>query len=109
MKINLVAFDCDGVLVDTEPVVNRVFVELVGRTGPRLDVDESLVRFTGVSMPERIACVATEHGWTAPETFEHEFDQRQRVAFETELSAVPFAESVVRAIRGPRAVVSNGT
>jgi HAD superfamily hydrolase (TIGR01509 family) len=60
-------------------------------------------------MPERIARVAAEHGWTAPGTFEHDFDARQREAFETELRAVPFAESVVRAIRGPRAVVSNGT
>ena len=105
----LVAFDCDGVLVDTEPVVNRVFVELVARTGPALDVEASLVRFTGVSMPERIAAVASEHGWAAPATFEHEFDVRQREAFGTELRAVPFAESVVRAIRTTRAVVSNGT
>ena len=109
MKPTLVAFDCDGVLVDTEPVVNRVFVELVARTGLSLDVEASLVRFTGVSMSERIATVASEHRWTPPATLEHEFDVRQREAFETELRAVPFVESVVRAIRGPRAVVSNGT
>ena len=105
----LIAFDCEGVLVDTQPVVNRVFVELVARTGLQLDVQASLVRFTGVSMAERIATVASEHGWTPPATLEHDFDVRQREAFETELRAVPFVESVVRAIRGRRAVVSNGT
>ena len=109
MKIHLVAFDCDGVLVDTEPVVNRVFVELVARTGPKLDVDESLRRWNGVSMRRRIAQVSDEYGWVTPPTFEHEFDGRQRDALRTELRAVPGAVAAVRAVRTPRAVVSNGS
>lgn len=109
MKIRLVAFDCDGVLVESEPVVNRVFVDLVARTGPRLDVEASLARFTGASMPDRIAAVRDEHGWQPPATFEADFDALQRVAFRSELRAVPSAAEAVRAVHALRAVVSNGT
>jgi HAD superfamily hydrolase (TIGR01509 family) len=109
MKRHLVAFDCDGVLVDTEPVVNRVFVELVALTGPKLDVIATLARFNGVSIPDRIARVRDEYGWVPPKTFEHDFDERQHSAFRTELHAIPGAADAVRRVRTPRAVVSNGS
>jgi HAD superfamily hydrolase (TIGR01509 family) len=109
MKRHLVAFDCDGVLVDSEPVVNRVFSELVARAGVRLDVEASLIRFTGVSMPERIAAIRDEYGWTPSPTFDRDFDELQREAFRTGLPAIPGAEAAVHSVRALRAVVSNGT
>ncbi|HEX4339722.1 MAG TPA: HAD-IA family hydrolase [Polyangiaceae bacterium] len=109
MKCHLALFDCDGVLVDTEPVVNRVFVELVGTTGPKLDVDATLLRFNGVSMRERFARIQDEYGWTPSPGYEHEFDERQSAAFRRELHAVPGAVEAVRAVRTPHAVVSNGS
>src|SRR5690242_19014211 len=109
MKYLLVAFDCDGVLVDSEPVVNRVFAELVAREGVQLDVGASLTRFAGVSMPDRIAAIRDEHGWTPSATFERDFDDLQREAFRTELVAIPDVQDVVRRVRALRAVVSNGT
>ncbi|HVW29104.1 MAG TPA: HAD-IA family hydrolase [Polyangiaceae bacterium] len=109
MKCQLVAFDCDGVLVDSEPLVNRVFAEVVARGGPVLDVEASLVRFTGVSMAERIAAVRDEYGWTPPRTFERDFDELQRKALQSGLHAVPGVIAAVRTVRTARAVVSNGT
>jgi HAD superfamily hydrolase (TIGR01509 family) len=109
MKCHLVAFDCDGVLVDSEPVVNRVFAELVARAGVHLDVEASRIRFTGVSMPDRIAAARKEYGWTPSPTFDRDFDDLQRDAFLKELVAIPGVEGVVRRVRTLRAVVSNGT
>lgn len=109
MTCQLVAFDCDGVLVNSEPVVNRVFAELVARAGVQLEVDASEIRFTGVSMPDRIAAVRAEHGWTPSPTFEHDFDELQREAFRTQLFAIPGVQAVVPRVRALRAVVSNGT
>jgi len=109
MKYQLVAFDCDGVLVDTERIVNRVFADLVAHTGPRLDLEASLARFTGVSMPDRIAAVRDEYGWSPPPTFDGDFDELQREAFQKELHPIPGAEAAVRRVRATRAVVSNGS
>jgi HAD superfamily hydrolase (TIGR01509 family) len=95
--------------VDSEPVVNRVFAELVAREGVQLDVGASLTRFAGVSMPDRIAAVRDEHGWTPSPTFDRDFDDLQREAFRTELVAIPGVQDVVRRVRALRAVVSNGT
>jgi HAD superfamily hydrolase (TIGR01509 family) len=109
MKFELVAFDCDGVLVDTEPVVNRVFLRLLAETGPTLDEGRSLSRFTGASMPSRIATIRGEHGWVPPADFERAFDHALTLALSTELRVIPGVEAVVRSLRGPRCVVSNGS
>ena len=39
MRFDLILFDCDGVLVDSEPIVNRVFVEMLGELGYGLDYE----------------------------------------------------------------------
>jgi phosphoglycolate phosphatase len=109
MTFKLVAFDCDGVLVDTEPVVNRLFLRLVATSGPTLPEAESLVRFTGVSMSARIDAVRRQTGWIPPDGFLKTFEEQQDEALRSELRLIPGVETVVRAIRGPRCVVSNGS
>ena len=49
-SIDLVIFDCDGVLVDSEFVANKVIAENLSRHGLRLSVPESMATFMGSSM-----------------------------------------------------------
>jgi phosphoglycolate phosphatase len=44
---DLLIFDCDGVLVDSEPLVNRLYVEMLGELGHVLDYEQSLSEFAG--------------------------------------------------------------
>lgn len=46
----LVIFDCDGVLVDSEPIANRVLAELLSEAGVPTTTEESMVRYTGRSI-----------------------------------------------------------
>jgi HAD superfamily hydrolase (TIGR01509 family) len=48
--VDLVIFDCDGVLVDSEIVANTVIAENLSRHGLRLSVAESMATFMGGSM-----------------------------------------------------------
>ncbi len=49
-RFDLVLFDCDGVLVDSEPLSNRVIVENLAGYGLTLSVDESIAYFVGGTM-----------------------------------------------------------
>jgi HAD superfamily hydrolase (TIGR01509 family) len=48
----LVIFDCDGVLVDSEPIANRVLAELLSQAGLPTTTEESTRRYTGRALPE---------------------------------------------------------
>ncbi len=37
-----VLFDCDGVLVDSEPITNRVLTEMLGELGWHLSIEETM-------------------------------------------------------------------
>ncbi|MBY8976478.1 HAD family hydrolase [Rhodobacteraceae bacterium NNCM2] len=50
MTPGLVIFDCDGVLVDTEPVANEVLHRMLGDLGLSMDMAEVMERFVGRSM-----------------------------------------------------------
>jgi beta-phosphoglucomutase-like phosphatase (HAD superfamily) len=62
VKIELVIFDCDGVLVDSEPASNRVFVEELSRLGLSISYQEVCERFIGLSMARCMEIVAGELG-----------------------------------------------
>jgi len=48
---DLIIFDCDGVLVDSEPVSNAAMAENLARYGLRLTPTQSMQHFVGLSMP----------------------------------------------------------
>jgi beta-phosphoglucomutase-like phosphatase (HAD superfamily) len=37
-----ILFDCDGVLVDSEPITNRVLAEMLGELGWQITTEESM-------------------------------------------------------------------
>jgi len=58
----LVIFDCDGVLVDSEPIANRVLAELLTRAGVPTTTEESMRRYTGRSVAEIVAGLEEDLG-----------------------------------------------
>jgi HAD superfamily hydrolase (TIGR01509 family) len=49
MSEKLVIFDCDGVLVDSEFLANKVFVEMMSRYGYSISLEDSIRKFTGIN------------------------------------------------------------
>ncbi len=54
----LIVFDCDGVLVDSEPIANRVMAEAVTALGWPLTAEDCIVRFKGHHLDTVIAARA---------------------------------------------------
>jgi len=77
----LVIFDCDGVLVDSEPLSNTVFARALQREGLDWSVEETMRRLMGRSMK---ACVEIIEGLLArqlPENFVHRLQADTLQAF----------------------------
>ncbi|SVB84566.1 uncharacterized protein METZ01_LOCUS237420, partial [marine metagenome] len=47
----LVIFDCDGVLVDSEPIANRILAEALTSEGYACSFEQSVERFLGRDLP----------------------------------------------------------
>ena len=57
MPFDLVIFDCDGTLVDTERVGNQVIVESLEAMGHAITLDEALAAFAGRKMADTLGLI----------------------------------------------------
>ena len=50
MKYKCIIFDCDGVLVDSEVISNRILVEMANSVGAKIELKYALENFAGKSL-----------------------------------------------------------
>ena len=62
--IDLVIFDCDGVLVDSEPIASRTMAAAMRAAGAEITAEEAHVRFTGNAMTTIRRIFADDYGFT---------------------------------------------
>ena len=60
-SVELVIFDCDGVLVDSEPLAMQVLLDAVAEAGVTLDPDQAYARFLGRSLASIVANLSENH------------------------------------------------
>ena len=109
MPVGLVIFDCDGVLVDSEPIANRVFGQMLAAQGLPLAPPAMDELFLGRSMAACLAQAAALLGRPLPEGFEAEHDRRLFAALAAELQAVPGVAELLQGLATPYCVASNGS
>lgn len=105
--IALVIFDCDGVLVDSEPLAHRVLVAMLAEHGVRMGFDEALSLFLGTSMARCLELVERLTG-VPPARFLPAFRARTYAAFAAELQPVRGVAELLPALPIPYCVASNG-
>jgi HAD superfamily hydrolase (TIGR01509 family) len=98
MKFEAVLFDCDGVLVDSEPITNRVLREMLGELGWKLTQDECMRHFVGKSLKEELSIIAAETGRTVDGTWLSEFQLRRNAALMEQLTPIPSIHDAVHRI-----------
>jgi HAD superfamily hydrolase (TIGR01509 family) len=109
LNLELVIFDCDGVLVDSEAASNRVFVEELGRLGLDLGSDEVSERFIGLSMARCMEIVSEELGRPVPPGLVERLHSRTFEAFrDGGLEPVAGVPEVLGRIETPVCVASSG-
>ncbi|MBD2629420.1 HAD family hydrolase [Trichormus variabilis] len=108
MQTELVIFDCDGVLVDSETLGNRVLVEFVAEFGLKLEIEEAILLFRGCKMADCVAVIEQKLGKKMPPDFVTQLRIRTAKAFENELLPVEGIEAALDKIDLPICVASSG-
>jgi len=94
-RIDLVVFDCDGVLIDSEVISARILVEQLDALGLDVDVDYVHEHFVGRSFTKVSAEIRRLLGRDTT-NFEDEYRRQLLLAFEAELKTVAGIEDVLR-------------
>jgi HAD superfamily hydrolase (TIGR01509 family) len=108
LNLDLVIFDCDGVLVDSEVISCRAHAETLTRHGYPITPDQVLQRFLGRSMRQATLEVEAEMGRTLPEDFQAEVYAEVFRLFATSLEAIPHIGETLAQIALPACVASSG-
>ena len=104
----LVIFDCDGVLVDTERVANTLLSEALAGLGVELDFVETVARFKGRSGRDSLAIVERDFGVQMPFDLLERCRQGIIERFEAEPRTMPGIPEALAAIDLPTCVASSG-
>jgi HAD superfamily hydrolase (TIGR01509 family) len=106
IRPDLIIFDCDGVLVDSEVLSCRCLSGTLAAYGIDLDVDQALDLFLGRSLS-----AVFEHyeslGRSIPERFVAELRTATRAAFRSSLCPIEGIGSVLKDLRIPHCVASS--
>jgi len=108
---DLVIFDCDGVLVDSERISGRVFSEQLAELGLVFTLPEMIETFMGSSMQRCVDIVTERLGHAPPADLLDRYHVRMREVVARELTPVDGIVALLDALdaaRLPYAVASNG-
>ena len=108
MAFDLIIFDCDGVLVDSEVISCHAHADTLTRHGYPITPEQVLHRFLGVSDREARFMIETETGRELPDEFEAQV-KAATLQFYENLKPIAHVAEAVRAIALLRCVASSGT
>ena len=84
----LVIFDCDGVLVDSEGIGNAVLAQAATQEGAAISAEEALHLFRGLKMAECVVEIERRSGRRVRDDFVADVRRDMATAFESNLRAV---------------------
>ncbi len=102
-----VIFDCDGVLIDSEPIYNRILAELLMENGVSTTTEECIDRYIGMDLNRCIELVNMAFNTTLPPTFVSDYKTRSFESFQTGLVCMPGIEELIQSMTLPLAVASS--
>ena len=104
--LELVIFDCDGVLVNSEPLSNEIFIEALKELGVELTHEECNHAFVGRSPGHNIATVEQMLGAVVPPNFLADLMAKSNEHFAKHLEAIPGIKVALDKIELPVCVAS---
>jgi HAD superfamily hydrolase (TIGR01509 family) len=109
MNFDLIIFDCDGVLIDSEILSNRAEVELLKSLGIEFDLSDYMARFVGKSTKDVLKSIEFSHSICLPDNFRRLAGEKVYQAFRDELKPIPGIFELLDAIDLPKCVGSSSS
>jgi HAD superfamily hydrolase (TIGR01509 family) len=88
LRFDAVLFDCDGVLVDSEPITNGVLREMLGELGWKLSARECMRIFVGKALIEERGLIEAHTGQPLTEDWLARFRERRNQALMRDLKPI---------------------
>jgi HAD superfamily hydrolase (TIGR01509 family) len=98
IPFDAVLFDCDGVLVDSEPITHRVLRDMLEERGWALTPEECMRIFVGKAVKDERALIEAQTGAPVTDDWLRSFWERRNVALDRDLVEIPGASTAVRAL-----------
>lgn len=95
---DLIIFDCDGVLIDSEVIACRVDAECLTGSGFPTTTAELMERYVGTSAASMFADLEARHGRPLPTDFSVTLHDCISAAFERELRPVTGIEELLASL-----------
>ena len=111
-RAEAVILDCDGVLVDSERLMNREFSAMLAELGITDTPEQNIRTYMGRSMKSCLEIMEAKLGAPVPPDFIPVLEQRAYAVFERELKAVDGIEALLDTLDRtgtPYAVASSGS
>ena len=97
MKFEAILFDCDGVLVDSEPITNGVLRDLLDESGWAMTPAECMQIFIGKAVRDERGLIEARTGRPLTEVWMAEFYDRRNRELKLRLKAIAGAHDAVAA------------
>lgn len=95
-RFDAVLFDCDGVLVDSEPITNGVLREMLQELGWALTPAECMRIFVGKAVKDEAALIEARTGQPVTDDWLARFRERRNAALVRDLRAIRHADVAVK-------------
>ena len=105
----LIIFDCDGVLVDSELIINTVFAELLNNLGLNVNIEDMYENFVGHSFAQCMVKIEKMLGKMPPDNFEALYRRETTKALEKDLQPVRGVKDVIDQLSVPYCVASSSS
>ncbi|HEX7883143.1 MAG TPA: HAD family hydrolase [Afipia sp.] len=109
MNCDLVIFDCDGVLVDSEALACVVHADVLTQHGYAISPEQVHDRFLGRSAREARSEVESELGFALPDAYTAQLKATIDRVFGEQLTPVPHIADTLTQLTQPICVASSGT
>lgn len=108
MKYKCIIFDCDGVLVDSEPISCGVLVEMANAAGLNIDLDFALQEFMGKHLDANFKYIADRVKTGIPDNPMQHYRQRTAQLFKEKLQPIAGIHALIELLEVPFCVASSG-
>ena len=106
---DLIIFDCDGVLIDSEIISAQMLIAELAQNGVTIDLDYVATHFLGRSYPMVLQQVRRDFALDLPADFEIRYRERLLAAFERDMQVMPGVTTLLDRLALPWCVATSSS
>ena len=108
-RFELMIFDCDGVLVDSEPIINQAHANMLTACGNAITEEDLVERFCGMSDSEMLGVIEREWARTLPASYTERVGLLVEAGFRQSLVAIAGIVELLDLLAIPVCVASSSS